>query len=90
MAWSERLPRRPEYRVPAAIPTNWCLNCTLTLRTDEEYRAHIRLFPTHNVKPVTKLLCPRCGTIAELEDGRYSEHWIGYKVKKCPGSGTVA
>ncbi|MDA4119224.1 MAG: hypothetical protein OK436_01425 [Thaumarchaeota archaeon] len=90
MTWSEPRPRKPEYRVPVAIPTNWCLTCQLTLRTDEEYRAHIRIFPTHNVKPVTKLLCPSCGAIAELEDGRYSEHWIGYKVRKCPGSGTVA
>ncbi len=90
LAWAEHLPRKPEYRVPMAIPTNWCTSCQLTLRTDEEYRAHVRQFPTHNVKPITKLLCPRCGIPIRLEGGRFSEHWIGIKGRKCPGSGTEA
>ena len=90
LAWAEPLPRRPEYRVPAAIPTNWCTSCQLTLRTDEEYRAHIRQFPTHNVKPIARLLCPRCGSQTELEAGRFKEHVTGYNRRKCPGSGAEA
>ena len=90
MAWAEHLPRKPEYRVPMSIPTNWCTGCQLTLRTDEEYRAHVRQFPTHNVKPITKLLCPRCGNQVDLEVGRFRDHWIGYNRRKCPGSGTEA
>jgi hypothetical protein len=88
--WPQHQPKRPEYRVPIAIPINWCMTCQLTLRTDEEYKAHIRIFPLHNVKPITKLLCPKCGTQVELEGGRFIEHWIGYKGRKCAASGMEA
>ena len=51
-------PPEPQYRVTVNIPTNWCLTCELTLRTEEEYFAHIDLFPTHHVKAIDRLICP--------------------------------
>ena len=90
LAWAEHLPRKPEYRIRFSIPTNWCTSCQLTLRTDDEYRAHVRQFPTHNVKPITKLICPRCGDQTDLELGRFKEHFVGDNRRKCPGSGTEA
>jgi hypothetical protein len=88
--WAEPLLRKPDYRVPTAIPTNWCTNCQLTLRTAEEYRAHVQLFPTHYVKPIARLVCPECGSEVKLEGGCFFEHWVGYPQRKCPESGITA
>jgi hypothetical protein len=66
------------------------LDCQLTLRNAEEYRAHVQIFPTHNVRPVTNLVCPKCGREVNLEEGSFAEHWLWYPPKKCPGSGKTA
>jgi hypothetical protein len=80
--------REPEFRLTTSIPTNWCLDCQLTLRTDDEYLAHTRVFPVHRVKAVKSLVCPRCGKDVDLEDGRFVEHLAGYPERVCSSSGT--
>jgi hypothetical protein len=79
--------REPEFRLAASIPTNWCLDCQLTLRTDDEYLAHTRVFPAHHVKAVGSLVCPRCGKDVELDNGRFTEHMTGYPERICSSSG---
>jgi hypothetical protein len=80
--------REPEFRLSTSIPTNWCLDCQLTLRTDDEYIAHTRVFPAHHVKAVRSLVCPRCGKDVDLEDGRFVVHMTGYSERVCTSSGT--
>ena len=82
---------KPQDRVPVNIPTNWCLTCELTLRTEEEYFAHIDLFPTHHVKAINRLICPACGNNIPLVGGCFTEHWIGNReARMCTGSGKQA
>lgn len=78
----------PESRAATSIPTNWCIDCQLTLRTDDEYMAHTRIFPTHHVKKVRSLVCPKCGQDVELDNGRFTEHTTGYPERVCFGSGS--
>ena len=93
MGSAEVLPRKPYFRVPVRIPTQWCTDCQITLRNETEYMAHTDMFPTHLVKPVTSLPCPKCGNEVSLENGAYAEHWVGYSRthrQLCSGSGTLA
>ena len=85
--------QKPYYRVPVQNPIQSCTNCQLTLRNEAEYLAHIGMFPTHKVTPVTKLPCPSCGSEVALESGLFVEHFTGYSSdsrRVCPGSGTPA
>jgi hypothetical protein len=91
MSAAEALPGKPLFRAPVVIPTNWCVSCMMTLRTEDEYKAHVRMFPLHNIKKITRLQCPVCGREVGLEYGRFSDHWTDYsRTRKCSGSGRQA
>ena len=92
MSWLGPAELRQQYRSPASPPTFWCVTCQLSLRNEGERIAHTTLFPAHLVKGVARLPCPGCGNDIPLENGRYSEHWIGdgADAHQCRGSGKRA
>ena len=83
---------RPQIRSPVAVPTYWCSTCQLSLRSVDERDAHVKLFPAHAVKAVTRLVCPACGNYMPLENGVFPEHWVGgsHDSRRCGGSGRRA
>ena len=92
MNQDEVLTSVPYFRAPMEIPTNWCMTCQLTLRSEAEYSAHVGVFPSHRVKQITSLVCPKCGTEVQLEGGKYARHWLEYfgTMRPCKGSGGQA
>ena len=74
-----------------AVKTYWCLVCQLTLRSEEECLAHIKVLPTHRVKAAQRVFCRACGNDMSLEDGRFPDHWVGggLDIRRCHGSRTA-
>lgn len=79
----------PQLRPPVAAPTFWCVTCQMSLRNEDEHKAHSKAFPAHRIKSLTRLTCPGCGNEVPIETGRYPDHWIGYgsDLRKCRRSG---
>ncbi|HUK80143.1 MAG TPA: hypothetical protein VLU91_05720 [Nitrososphaerales archaeon] len=88
MSEFEALGLKPQIPTPVVVPTFWCATCQLSLRSQDEQVAHTELFPTHKVKAVERLVCPRCGNVMPLENGFFPDHWVGnsHDTRKCSGS----
>ena len=84
----EVLTLRPQIPSPVVVPTFWCNTCQMSLRSQDERLAHLKLFPVHRVKQVERLICPRCGNVMPLENGFFPDHWIGRaeNSRMCGGS----
>ena len=89
MSWVPLSSLRFQNRPRGAVKSYWCLVCQMSLRTEEEYLAHVKVLPTHKVKEVRRLSCRICGNDIPLEDGRLAKHWVGggLDVRRCRGSG---
>ena len=92
MSGLEALSTGPRYRSATVPPTYWCTTCQMSLGTVDERTAHMKMFPAHRVKAVTRLVCPRCGNDVPLENGRFPDHWVGSSqdMRRCQGSGRHA
>ena len=89
---SEALASGTRIPTPVVVPTFWCTTCQMSLRSQDERVAHLKLFPVHSVKPLERLICPSCGNVMPLENGRFPDHWVGGErsMKKCSGSRMAA
>ena len=67
----------PRIRPPVVVPVFWCVTCQMSLRNEDERVAHLKVLPSHVVKTVRRLTCPRCGNDIPLESGRFPVHWVG-------------